>query len=233
MEMCIGQWCADWGKIQDALVTLASAFAGAWAAFAFERWHQQREQDARRIGAANRALYTIFNLWSIQEQFRTEIIEPHRGRADAWLNMSATTPTMYGTTTFDAGELAFLLESDSMTYASLLLEEQRFGHTMKVVESRSAVILDEAWPKLATAGIGLNDPRPADEIEGILGMAIVRKLTIMTDGLMKEVDSNLASLVKVHDALRSVMMRRYPKAKFLRMQPKSVPIDPLGGVKMK
>src|SRR5262245_59727040 len=129
----------------DPITTLIAAFAGAWFAFLFERRHKHNEEAARQIAAGNRALYTLFNLWNVQAQINKEVIDPHRGRSDAWLNMAATIPSRYGLTSFEAGELSFLLGKESMLYCNLLLEEQRFDLAVRLVESRSHVILSEAF----------------------------------------------------------------------------------------
>lgn len=60
------------------------------------------DEIQKRVGAVNRALYTLFNFWNILEQFRKEVIEPFRGKPDAWLNLLATVPSKYGLTAFEA-----------------------------------------------------------------------------------------------------------------------------------
>jgi len=94
----------------DPIATLVAAFAGAWFAFMFERRHKRNEEDERRTAAGNRALYTLFNLWNVQAQIKQEVIDPHRSRSDAWLNMAASFPSHYGLTSFEAGELGELDE---------------------------------------------------------------------------------------------------------------------------
>lgn len=106
-----------------------------------------------------------------------------------------------------------------MIFANLLLEEQRFGHAVKLIESRSQIVLNEMWPRLATGGVGLNERRDAVEIERLLGFDIVRKLTVMTEGIITNVDENLVTLKGAHDELRAVMKRRYPTKGFLRFEP--------------
>ena len=150
-------------SLLDPLATLAAAFTGAWFAFYLERSHKAEEEVTRRVGAANRGLYTIFNLWNVQETFRKEVIEPHRSRMDAWFNMAATIPTQYGITSFEAGELSFLLGLKSCVYTDLLLEEQRFALAMQLVKTRSEVIVQQAWRRLGEAGIAPLTPMSEPE----------------------------------------------------------------------
>jgi hypothetical protein len=48
--------------IVTSLATITAAFAGAWAAFRLKDWRRKKETVEKRIAAANRALYTVFNL---------------------------------------------------------------------------------------------------------------------------------------------------------------------------
>lgn len=208
----------DWSSFVDPATTLVATFAGAWFAFLFERRQRRKDVDEGRIGAANRALYTIFNLWNIQVQLRKEIVDEHRGKRDAWLNMPANFPSHYGLTRFEAGELSFLLGIDGMAYGNLLLEEQRFELAMKLVEERSKLMLTEVFPKLAAAKIGINEPRDEREIMDVLGQGVVRKLKVISSGIEQNIDDNLVSLVAAHDQLRSVMKKLYPKTKFVKIE---------------
>ena len=158
--------------VTNTATTLAAAFAGAWAAFRLESSRRAKEEIDRRIAAANRALYTIFNLWNILSQFQKEVINPFRGKNDAWLNMPATLPSNYGLTSFQADELAFLLQTEyANTYTSLLLEEQRFWIATHQIEMRSDIILNRVSPGFAV-GAYLTE----QQIEKIIGIDIVHKL---------------------------------------------------------
>ena len=91
-------------ELKDLLgpfTSLVATFGGAWLAFRIERKRRSDEQEKRRVGAANRALYTLFNLWNVLEQHRRDVIEPHRSKPDAWLNMAATPPIHAGLAKFD------------------------------------------------------------------------------------------------------------------------------------
>ena len=77
----------SWNALIDPITTLVAAFGGAWLAFQLERKRRGDDETQKRVGVANRALYTLFNFWNILEQHRKEVIEPCRGKSDAWLNL--------------------------------------------------------------------------------------------------------------------------------------------------
>jgi len=205
-------------QLIEPVTTLIAAFAGAWFAFRFERKHKEAEEVRRRVGATNRALYTLYNLWNAMVQIRQEVINPYRGRIDAWLNLAATVPGRYERISFEAGELSFLLGINSPLYADLLLEEQRFNSAIQLLDVRTNIVLNEAWPRLARAGIGIGEQRDANEIERILGMDVTRKLKVMSDGLVKNVDENVKTITSVFGRLREAMKAAYPKERFLAVE---------------
>ena len=199
--------------------SLVATFGGAWLAFRIERKRRSDQEEMHRTGTVNRALYTLFNMWNVLEQYRKDVIEPLRGKPGAWLNMAATPPVRAGLSTFEAGDLSFLLEVGSpMVYASLLLEEQRFAHTLGLIEARSALVMNEVFPRFAGAGVQVGSSLPEPEIARILGIDTIHKLKVVTAAIVEQVDAGLKSLISAHDGLRIAMKRMYPNRKFLNVE---------------
>lgn len=211
----------------NTATTLAAAFAGAWAAFQFESRRRKQEIVEQQLAAANRALYTVYNLWNILFQFQKEVIDPVRGNPDVWLNMPATLPSSYGLTSFQANELAFLLQSHhANTYSNLLLEEQRFWIAIHQIEMRSSVVLNQVFPRLGAAGVPVGAALAEPQIEKIVGIDVVHKLKQITQGIIENVDENVKSLIVVHDALRNAVKDLYPKKKVIRIGFEETHVDP-------
>lgn len=208
----------EYKDIVTILATLVASFAGAWGAFLLENERHKREVENRNIGAANRAIYTLFNLWNILEQYRKEVLELYRGRPDAWLNLAANLTVPTGEQTFQSGELQFLLQSSKAeVYAELMLEEQRFAVALALIKARSALVLDQVFPKMSAANVPLGQSLPDPEVEKILGIELTHKLKQITAGIFKNVDEDLASLKVVHDRLHEAMKSLYPKRKILQV----------------
>jgi hypothetical protein len=205
-------------ELIDSITTLVAAFAGAWFAFRFERKHKEADEVRRRVGAVNRALYTLMSQWSAMVQIRQEVIDPHRGRRDAWLNMAATVPGRHERISLEAGELSFLLEIDGQVYAEILLEEQRYNSAVHILEVRSNIILNEVWPRLAQAGVGIGAKRDEAEVERIIGRDATRKLKVIGEGLVRNVDENLKTLVAAYERLRAAVKKAYPKEKLINVE---------------
>lgn len=208
----------EYKDIVAILATLVAAFAGAWGAFLLENERKKRETEDKNIGAANRAIYTIFNLWNVLEQYRKEILEPFRGKADAWLNVAANPTIPTGIHTFQANELQFLLlQSKPEIYASLLLEEQRFAIAIDLIKARSSLVLEQVFAKMASAQITVGKNMLEEDVERILGIDTTHKLKKITAAIYLNVDEDLTSLKEQYEALRSAMNELYPKRKVIKI----------------
>lgn len=144
----------EYKDIVSILVTLVAAFAGTWGAFLLESERRDRESRDRDVGAASRAIYTIFNLWNTLEQYRREVLEPYQGRPDAWLNVAANPAIAVSAHRFQAADLQFLLQGEhAQTYAALFLEEQQFNLAVQLIRVRSELVLQDAFPRMAAGGL--------------------------------------------------------------------------------
>jgi hypothetical protein len=209
----------DLKDILAAFAALVASFAGAWAAFALESRRRRNEEDERSVGSANRAIYTVYHQWNVLEQYRKEVMEPYRGKPDAWLNLAANPCTSEGDYKFDAAQLQFLLQLEKTdAYVSLMLEEQRFKLAIDLIKTRSELVLNEVFPMMAAAGINIGQPMFQQNVEQVLGIDVTRKLKELTAAIYKNVDENLASLRTAHDVVRSTMKSLYPKKKFIEVQ---------------
>ena len=208
----------EYKDIVAILATLVASFAGAWGAFLLESQRRQREERDHNVGAGSRAIYTIFNLRNTLEQFRKEVLEPYRGKPDAWLNMAAHPAMSVGDHRFEAGDLQFLLQSShAQIYAALFLEEQRYKLAIRLIQERSQLVLNDAFPKMANAGFTVGRSAAQDEVERAFGIDVVHKLKTITAALYTNVDEDLLSLKARHDELRTAMKQLYPKQKTVQV----------------
>jgi hypothetical protein len=205
--------------IVTLLTTLVGAFSGAWAAFKYQEHKEISQLTKDRRAAVNRALHTIYNLWNIQRQYQTEVIDLYRGKPDVWLNMQATPPPSFGLTTFQAEELSFFLESKhAQMYADLMLEEHRFQIAMNLINMRSSVALNEAWPRLGAAKIEVGESMDLNRMTKIIGIDVEQKLRKLTEGIIEHIDENEKSIREIHDRLREGFLDIYPDQKIIEIE---------------
>jgi hypothetical protein len=202
-----------------AFASLVASFAGAWAAFALESHRRRNEEDERVVGSANRAIYTLCRQWNVLEQYRKEVLESFRGKPEAWLNLAANPCIPEGDYKFDAAQLQFLLQREKANaYISLMFEEQHFKLAIDLIKTRSELVLNEVFPKMAAAGIKIGQPLLQGDVEHVLGIDVTHKLKELTAAIYTNIDEDLASLRAAYDMLRSTMQELFPKKKFLEVQ---------------
>jgi hypothetical protein len=64
----------------------------------------------------------------------------------------------------------------------VMLEEQRYETNIALIEQRSVLLLNHAFPLLSDAGVHRGENRPIAEIANILGENIVQQLKELTRG---------------------------------------------------
>lgn len=208
----------EWKDVLAVLGTLVASFAGAWVAFKFQAQQRKQEEIRKNVGAGNRAIYGVYALWNVLEQFRKEVMEPFRGRPDAWLNLAAHPAPPVGVDRFQAADLQFLLEKgQASAFAAVMLEEQRFHLAINLIQSRSQIVLDSVFPRMAAAGFGIGQAHVQQDVENVLGIDMCHKLRQITAAIYQNVDEDIASLRKLYGDLRKALETIYPKQKFLQV----------------
>ncbi|WP_332747900.1 hypothetical protein [Hydrogenophaga sp.] len=210
-----------------ALVTLIASFAGAWAAFKFQAYEKNVVESDKAVGAGNRAIFTVYALWNVLEQFRKEVMDPYRGRPDAWLNLAAHPAAPVGDDRFDMGGLQFLLErGQANVFAALMLEERRFNLAVDLIRSRSDLVLNTVFPRMAAAGFKVGQAQTLAAVEAALGEDISHKLKRITEAIYQNVDKDLASLRVLYVELRKALEELFPDRKFVQIIFDETPAQP-------
>lgn len=197
--------------------TLVGSFFGAYFAFLLARRRRRAEVEETNVGAINRALYTLFEMWNVLRQYQREHLDEWRGRPDAWLNLSAT-PLGQAPISFEAGELSFLLGTDQPNaLANVMLQERRFKLAVGLIDQRSTLALNSVFPRMAAAGVPIGTNLAETDIKRILGIDVVHKLSQFTDHIYRFVDADVPDLEANFNELRSLGKRLYPKHKIINV----------------
>jgi len=99
-----------------------------------------------------------------------------------------------------------------------MLEEQRFAHAISMMETRSSLLLNDVYPKLANANVTVGATLLVSDAERIAGIDTTHKLKVITESLIKNIDEDLLSIVAVHNLLRDTIKSLYPTRKLIRIQ---------------
>jgi hypothetical protein len=204
-------------KLMAGLGALVGTFVGAWLAFRFAKTARDQTKADDNVTAGNLALFTLTTMWNQTRQHQKEVVAEYRNREDAWLNLPAASP-LNEKLTFELKDLAFVAQLAPTAFANLLMEQERFRLAAYMVEEHRRIALEEAWPKLAAAGITMNEGRPVEEVERALGPGITRQLKVITAGIINNFDENEASLKKAFVELRSALLKIFSERKFINFK---------------
>lgn len=208
----------EWKDVLAAIAALVASFAGAWAAFKLQAHDKRQDSIKKNVGAGNRAIYDVYAFWNVLEQYRKEALETFRGKPDAWLNLAAHPVAPTGVDRFDASALQFLLEEGhASVYAALMLEERRFYLAINLIQSRSRLVLETCFPRMAAAGFRVGQPQSLADVERALGADVCHQLREVTAAIYQNVGEDLASLRQLYVDLRKTMLTLYPARKFVEI----------------
>ena len=202
------------GGLIAGVGTLAATFAGAWLAFKFATLKSERDRVNDEVAAGNRALFTLTWMWNETKEHQKEVVEPYRGKPDAWLNLSMSHP-FNADLSFDMKDLSFVMQTNAGVFQKVFLEEERFRIISYLIEDRRRLLLTQTWPRLEAAGISIGMGRSEVDIHKILGSALVKQLKITTAAVINFTDENVTSLRDVFRALRTELKKIYPDEKFI------------------
>lgn len=215
MIYAVGTDAVEPTKIVEQLlsggITLVAAFAGAYFAFLFERNTRKREETERQVAAGNLALFTLSQIWNILHHYETTVIGTWKNKPDAWLNMPESESIVNDDLKFQSRELAFLFHTHAEVLQLVTLEGDRFRFLAHGIDTRNSLIRDRVAPNVAF-GVEIAQ----DDLVKAIGEDAVRKLQIITPGIITQTVENLSSSREAFDALRLALKNIHPKQKFIK-----------------
>lgn len=198
--------------------SLFATFLGAYFAFRFSATRSRQEQIEKETVAGNLALSALVEIWDRQKQYQRDILEPYRGKPDAWLNLAVGTPLDAASVSLNRNDLAFVLQRAGSIWQKVVMEERRYLLVGELIKQRENMIINEIWPKLAGAGISMAASAPETHIEMILGPAYIKRLKSGCEAIFKIIDENVISSRMAFNDLRATLIKIHPGQKFIDMR---------------
>jgi len=127
--MHLPEFGGDWLVAGATLIAaLVGAGTGSWFASWLESRRRSEEQMLARIGSINRALFALYRYWNELLPYRQLVLDPIRGRLDAWLNANAMVAPVNSDQPIDDGSLGFLLDvHQGEKFSELMLQQDIQG----------------------------------------------------------------------------------------------------------
>jgi len=178
------------------VVTIFATFVGATLAFVVAEIRSVREEKRRRRGAINTAIVTVFRMHLTLSECRKQVLAPYEHSDEGWLRAPISPVDRRDPITFDAAELAFLLnEGQGDLYTGLMLVSDKFETIVSVLQKREDLILSSVHPVVhQTDNLTLADRVPTREAHLLQALYALIK---------EEVPVCLAGTQSLYDRLRT------------------------------
>ncbi|MBI3609231.1 MAG: hypothetical protein HY204_00845 [Nitrospirae bacterium] len=210
----------DYNMFISAVVTLASAFLGAWSAFKLEDRARKRKKQEDNIAAGNRAIFMLTRMFNELGNIQQQVIDPVRKREAKSITMLPLLTQNYDDLRFEVNNLTFLLETEyRQILMQLLIEESRFHAAIQLLNERSKLHLREVQPLLKRAGIVEGVEYSKEQIEAALGPYTFPQILRSTEQVISHIDQTVDSLLEMGERLNGALKSLFPDSKFIRFKP--------------
>lgn len=204
----------------ELAATCAATFIGAYAAFKLEENSRRREKTKQQASEGNLALQTILLMWNKLRQYQVEAVETAPTGVGRWIRVKATLPHPADAADlrFDPARLDFLFECENKNILpQVLMEGAKFQLAITMINRRGHLMLETVYPKLSAAGVENGQSVTEADVRRILGSALWVEGEQLTEGLLKIINEDVASLRKTFDDLREQLLKRLPGEKFIKV----------------
>lgn len=213
--------------IITAVAALAAAFAGSWFAFLLNDKALMRKKLSDEVTAGNRAIFILLQQWNDLRLFQTQFIDPARTHELRFVGIRAAFPPMdYERWKFDVNSLSFLLETEyRQCLLDLLLAENKYQTSAKVLNERSKYHFETVQPLLEEAGIIDGGSYPKETYDSALGERVATTISRLTNDTIEQIDETVVFLKATSDKFHEALSKLYPEAKKKKKIINFEPID--------
>ena len=206
--------------VVSALATLVAAFAGAWFAFYLQEKKEYVKEEKERKSNLNLVLVTLVRQYQSLENIKLEI-DSLKEDALRYIKLPAITTNQYSDIKIKVEILTFMLDSEPNLIMEIMLEQERFEMALKAVQLRSERHAKEFQPAYAKLFEKDNSTQiQVIQLPAMLGVYLHNALKNETDHMYKQVYEASKSTLAVLEKVRIHAKQIYPRAAFIRIDPK-------------
>jgi hypothetical protein len=183
------------GWFKDVLVTGLSAFGGAWAAFLFESWRDEKREKDKQYRAIKFAHFVVMSQYQEMINFQDTYFKTFKSQDNAWWQMH---PGLLGfaSPTLNLSELGFILEgSDPDLLNRMTVGEQRYRTVRNIIAYRNQLHSELQRRAAALQAQGIEGAASQEAFDKVLGNDLVKQLKDLTVELF-EIHESATSLLE-------------------------------------
>lgn len=200
--------------VSTGLLALLGTLLGATLAFRLNEDKEEKKENATRRSALNRALFILGRQKNAVALIAREM-EPFKTVFDRAFNFPAAKVPPYGDLVHRFEELEFLLNTtDVNVVLRLTVEQERFHQMLESLRTRNEFYVRDVQAEIAKHNLNGKEISGASVAE-LFGERIFGTAMNSSEILFHHVESSLKSIPEIHEELRVVAKRLYPKARFV------------------
>jgi len=202
-------------EIFSALITLVSAFGGAWFAFKIQNIHERKVMDDKNRTSINIAQISLMQKYNHLLVIKKNFISPFPNDPLDWINIPALSPREKAAE-IDFSSLSILIDSNNASVISeVLLSNEYYNEIIKSINIRSNIHIEELQPKYGEIRKKYNDQLSEKILLYELGEKTVGALMNATREILKIIPEAIQQIEKTIDLVYKTGKELYPKGKIL------------------
>jgi len=208
----------DIPTILGGLLTLVTAFFGAYFAFKLNDSKDSRREVLNNVDSANKAIFQVIRAYNFYSGYQKQFIEPFRGSPAVHYQIPPAMGFLDWRLELDYDSLSFLFGKNAGTLLLKLNDlEVLTRTTIESIQTRNHIHVNLVQPKMDAAGIADGLEISLGELDIIIGERIAQTLEKLTIELIRCIDDgvdNSDSLaVEMHEKIKEI----YPDEKVIKM----------------
>ncbi len=215
----------------DFIKVAFSAFIGAWAAFKYQQHNQEQRKLDEQFAEGIKAQFIIYTQFNALLVFKKQKLDEYRDDSNRAFNM---TPFSIHSEfpELDINALSYILKDGKPALlAEILITEQRFRTLLGTIEERNNY--HRQLTKCFAESGYTNPETNVQEIESIVGIALCKSLSDLTDALYRFSDETLKNHLEVFEQLKQHLSHKFKGKNLLRIEISDEIIEAILGPKRK
>lgn len=196
--------------------TLTAGFGGAWLAFRLQSEREERKRRDKEFSDAIQVFLTLSSMVNRLYNIRSNHVLAHQADPYRHLKIPGVLGNDYVSLSVDSAALSFLVASDDDDDINFIGEVNvaawGYGSAIGAVESRSELWIREFKPifhKFHNANAHL--PGVPASFFNSLPPALDSELRVMTDSMVKFLDSEIERIQRTADSLGDRLKEKFPE----------------------
>jgi len=200
--------------VGTGLLALLGTLLGATLAFRLNEDKESKREVVAQRTALNRALFVLARQTNAVRLIAREL-EPFKTPFDRAFNFPAAKVAPYQDLVHRFEDLEFLLDtSDVNVVMRLTVEQERFHQMLETLRIRNEFYVSEVQPAIARHDLNGKDA-DVKSVAELFGARLFGTATNQAVILWDHVESSLKTIPEMHEELRAVAKRLYPKHNFV------------------